>query len=347
MPRSSLVNLSLSLQDAPWKSAEAQLLSPSPSGRGIKGEGEAQVVPMTRFSEQGQLTRRTFLGSALAVAGSQMLDPMALEAASADTKPKSAKESPLIDTNITLGRWPFRRLPLDETPALVAKLRQQGVTQAWAGSFEALFSRDLTAVNARLAEECRRHGRGILLPFGSVNLTLPDWEEDFRRCVELHGMGGLRLYPNYHGYPLDDPAFAKLLALATERQVVVQIAADMEDERTQSRLAPVPHVDAKPLLALLKNLPGARVMLLNWFRAVPADLVRQLAATGVSFDIATLEGVGGVAKLIEQVSVERVVFGSHAPFFYFESAALKLKESALNAEGMRAVCMVNARRCLA
>jgi hypothetical protein len=253
----------------------------------------------------------------------------------------------LIDTNLTLGRWPFRRLPFDDTAALVEKLRQQGVTQAWAGGFEAIFTKDLAATNARLAEECRRRGHGWLLPFGSVNLTLPDWEEDFRRCVEQHGMRGLRLHPNYHGYQLDDPAFAKLLTLATERRLVVQIAADMEDERTQCRLAQVPHVDAKPLLALLKNLPGARVVLLNWFRAVPADLVKRLAAAGVCFDIATVEGVGGVAKLIEQVSLNHVVFGSHAPFFYFESAALKVKESAMNDEEMRAVCETNARRCLA
>src|SRR6185369_14231119 len=111
------------------------------------------------------------------------------------------------------------------------------------------------------------------------------------------------------GFKLDHPAFAKLLTLATGRRLVVQIAADMEDERTQSRLAQVPHMDAKPLMPLLKNLPGARIVLLNWFRAVPADLVTQLAAAGVCFDIATVEGVGGVAKLIEQISIPRVVFG--------------------------------------
>lgn len=296
-----------------------------------------------------QVSRRNFLKTSAAATalatGGLVLDSSSSPARPAGPKPGSGDR--LIDTNLTLGRWPFRRLPLDEPAALVAKLRQQRVTQGWAGSFDALFHKDLAAANARLAEECRRHGRGLLLPFGSVNLTLPDWEEDFRRCVEPHAMRGLRLYPNYHGYHLDDPAFAKLLALAADRRLVVQIAADVEDERTQPRLAQVPHVDAKHLLALLQNLPGARVELLNWVRAVPPDLVKQLAAAGVCFDIATVENVGGVARLIEQISIRRVVFGSHAPFFYFESAELKLKESALNAEAMRAVCEVNARRWLA
>ena len=258
----------------------------------------------------------------------------------------SSGRTGLIDTNLTLGRWPFRQLPLPETPALVAKLRKRGVTQAWAGSFDGVFHKDLTRANAQLAERCHRQGRGLLVPFGSVNPMLPDWEEQLRRCVEQHHMPGLRLHPNYHGYKLDEPALEKLLALAARRRLLVQIMADLEDERMQSRLARVPHLDAKPLVALMKNHSSLRVVLLNWYRAVTPDLAEQLAAASVHFDIATLEGAGGVANLIQQIPVERIVFGSHTPFFYFESAWLKLKESVLSREQMLAVSTANARRLL-
>ena len=56
----------------------------------------------------------------------------------------------LIDTNVTLLHWPFRRLPLDETSRLVAKLRSHEVTQAWAGRFDGLLHKNMAAVNARL-----------------------------------------------------------------------------------------------------------------------------------------------------------------------------------------------------
>jgi len=41
----------------------------------------------------------------------------------------------IIDTNVNISRWPFRRLAGDETPDLVARLRKRNVEQAWAGSF--------------------------------------------------------------------------------------------------------------------------------------------------------------------------------------------------------------------
>ena len=290
-----------------------------------------------------RFNRRAFL-KATTVATAAAATGLAVPAAAAASAKEESRRESLIDVNVTLGRWPFRRLPLDETGALVAKLRKHGVTQAWAASFDALFHKNIAAVNARLAEECRRHGRGILVPFGSANPTLPAWEEELRRCHEQHKMPGIRLFPNYHGYKLEAPVFTRLLAIARERRLIVEVAVGLEDERTQHALARVPHVDLQPLLAHVQSAPGLRLVVLNWFRSVKPDLVKLLAATGVCFDIATVEGVGGVENLIQQISANRVVFGSHAPFFYIESALLKLKEASLDRDGERAVGWDTARR---
>lgn len=253
----------------------------------------------------------------------------------------------MIDTNISLERWPFRRF-VDDTPErLVAKLKARGVTEAWAGSFDGLFHRDIAAVNRRLAETCRQFGNGILRPFGTVNPVLPDWHDDLRRCHEVHRMRGLRLHPNYHGYTLDDPRFAELLSLATDRGLIVQLALSMEDERTQHALHRVPHVDPKPLAAIIAKQPKLRLVLLNAFRSLPVAQASEAAKAGqVWFDIAMLESVAGVAKLIEQVSPQRVLFGSHAPLFYFESAELKLVESGLPESVLQQIRMTNANQLL-
>jgi predicted TIM-barrel fold metal-dependent hydrolase len=235
----------------------------------------------------------------------------------------------------------------DETSELVTILRQHGVTQAWAGTFDGILHKDIAGANARLIEECRKHGHGILLPFGSVNITLPAWEDDVRRCVEEHKMRGIRVHPNYHGYKLDHPDFARLLAMCDERRLILQIAVSVEDERTQHPLMQVKDVDCHPLPALLTAHPNLRVVILNTLRATGGKNLGVLSKChNVYFEIATQEAVSGVETLAEKISVERVLFGSHAPFFYFESAVLKLKESGLSEEKLALIRVDNAKRLL-
>jgi predicted TIM-barrel fold metal-dependent hydrolase len=300
-----------------------------------------------KASGSGPLDRRRFLQAgamgvaALAEAGAGV--PRRAAAQDTGFAGLRASGSSLVDVNVYVSHWPFRRLPDDETPELVARLKSRFVMRAWAGSFDALLHRDVAAVNTRLAQECRLYGDGMLVPFGSVNPKLPDWEDDLRRCQEEHGMPGIRLHPNYHGYTLDDPDLVRLLDLVGARGLIVQIALTMEDERTQHPLVRVPHVDARPLVEQARRLPGCRLVLINAFRSLrPATLGTLAKADNVSFDIAMLENVGGVADLVGRVGADRVLFGSYAPFYYFESAMLKLKESPLEPDALRGVSFSNA-----
>lgn len=235
----------------------------------------------------------------------------------------------MIDVNVTLGRWPFRRLPWDSTATLAAELKRRGVRQAWAGHFDGVFHRDTSAANDRLAEACHRYREGFLLPFGAANPSAPGWSEDLRRCREVHAMPGIRLHPGYHGYALDSPALRDFLLAATSFRLVVQLSVQLEDERTHHPRMRVPAMPLGPLLPLVDSVPGLRLVLLNHNRQLLPAALRELAATGrLCWDIAMREGVGGVADLAAAVGPGRVLFGSHAPFQYWESAELKLKESA-------------------
>jgi len=253
----------------------------------------------------------------------------------------------IVDVNVNLSRWPFRRLPCDQIPKLLARLRKWDVATAWVGSFDGLFHRDVGGVNLRLADECTRQGQGRLVPFGTVNPMLPDWPEDVRRCHEDYRMPGIRLHPNYHGYALDDPVFGELVAMADQRGLIVQLAVRMDDVRVQHPLMQIADVDVTPLVDVAAARPNLRLVLLGALRTIRGAVLGRLASAGnVYFEISMLEGVGGVAKLLNTVALERVLFGSHLPLFNLESAIFKMRESKLLPEQTEAILHQNAERLL-
>ena len=132
----------------PSSGSGATALKRSEGGReGNSASARGRLLPSFE-GDEGGFSRRSFLKragvAALAAAGGMA----AVETRAAESYSKLKPHSGgLIDTNVTLGRWPFRRLPLDHTPGLVAKLCQHGVTQAWAGSFDAVFQKDIAAAN--------------------------------------------------------------------------------------------------------------------------------------------------------------------------------------------------------
>jgi len=264
------------------------------------------------------MKRRTFLKSSAAIAASAT--PFSSLAASAPA---------VIDTNVYLGRCPFRRLPLDEPAKLAATLQSTGVTQAWAAPFESLLHRDLDPLNASLAETCRSHDQGkFFIPIGAVNPKLPGWRETLRRCAEAHKMPAVRVHPGHNNYPLDDPAFLELLGEAQQRKLLVQIAILMEDPRTQHPRVVVPAVDPSPLIEALPKFPTVSVQLTNSLRSVSnPELLASLAKLKVHFEISMLEGMAGVKTLLTKTPGISVCYGTYAPFFYPLSAALKVKES--------------------
>jgi len=300
---------------------------------------------MTSFDRRAFLKTSLLAGTALALARPPVTG------ASLPGEPVG-----LIDTNINLFDWPFRKLKYRDTAALVAKLRQHRVVEAWAGSFESLFHKDINGVNERLAAECRAHGAGLLRPFGTVNLAWPDWEEDLRRIHEFFKMPGVRIYPGYQPFDLSHPELTRLLSAVRDRGLVLQVVFGLEDIRVHHPALHLVPVVAGPLVGALRAVPDARVQLLHFSgNAQGTDLQQLMTATSACLDISRWEGNGVVGKMLGtapaanrpfKVPLDRVLFGSHAPYFPVESAILRLIESPLDAGQLHAIMQSNARRLL-
>jgi predicted TIM-barrel fold metal-dependent hydrolase len=194
-----------------------------------------------------------------------------------------------------------------------------------------------------------------LIPFGSVNLAWPDWEEDVRRCHEVHKMPGLRIYPGYQPFDLDHPEMESLLRTIAARGLILQVVFSMEDPRVHHPILNLGPVTFAPLLKAVQSTPNVKVQLLHFSGSGPGeDLSRFMTEANTFMDISRLEGNGAVGRMVgsitglpmARVPVDRIFFGSHAPYFPVETAILKLIESPLDAQQLRAIMQGNARRLL-
>ncbi|CAG5016905.1 hypothetical protein DYBT9275_05661 [Dyadobacter sp. CECT 9275] len=285
------------------------------------------------------MNRRDFWKNSIATSASLLVASKA--AAFSEKAPLSAATPAFIDSYINLFDWPFRKLKYADTGKITAKLSKHSITEAWAGSFEGLLHKNIDAVNARLAEECKKTWPVKLIPIGTVNPNWPDWEEDLRRCHEQYKMPGIRIVPIYQLIDLQSPEFGRLLEMTTRMGMFIQVVGDVEDPRHHHAALKTKDVKFEPLLDAAKSIPGARIQLVHWNRKIPNPLLEKIMnETRITLDISRIEGAGELGRLMEgnswygpknlKISSERFLFGSHAPYFPLESALYKLFESPLS-----------------
>jgi len=243
---------------------------------------------------------------------------------------EASTAKPFVDTHVYLGHWPHAYLGVSDAPALIVLLRQHKITQAFAGSFDGLFHKDIAGVNERLAEECASAGDAFLVPFGTINPTLPDWEDDVRRCHQQHRMRGIRLHPNYHGYALDDSRFGRLLELAVERGLLVQLVAWLEDTRHAWLTPKVSRLDVAQLPQVLAKVRGVRMVVSGAVGIVDGTtLDGLLKSSDVYFDQAGPDSKKASRRPLDHWDPNRLVFGSGAPLRTVAEAVSEAETSSL------------------
>jgi len=250
------------------------------------------------------------------------------------------------DINTHLGHWPFRRLRHNTAEGLVELMDRNWISRACVSMFECVFYKDVQVGNRELCEQLKGC-TDRLLPVGVINPAFPGWARDYEECFAELGMRGVRVYPNYHGYGLADDCARELFSLCDRDGRAVWLTVRLADERMHHWLVKVPPVPLDVLGDLAGSFPRVRFVVVN---AVLAELLRVKEAfrehDNVFCDISHVDGVNCVRRLADEIGPERVLFGTHAPYLYAESAVLKMKESELAEEERELMSEGNAARVL-
>lgn len=248
----------------------------------------------------------------------------------------------LVDTHVYLGHWPLAQLDATTPEELVARLQRENIRSAWVGSFDGLFHKDIHAVNARLVDACRTRGGELLVPVGSINPALPDWEEDLRRCHDVLKMPAVRLHPTYHGYALNDPRLAQLLEQASKHSLLVQIVTQLPAAKHRLLTPAAKSVPLSPLAAIARSLPNLRLIISGPPPHERATTERFAEITNVYFDVASASTGNELARLSQTAASNRLVYGTAAPLNSNARSLQKRVRSSFSADQWRDVGERNA-----
>ena len=229
----------------------------------------------------------------------------------------------LIDINTYIGHWPFRQLRHNTPSALVRRMDQRRIDRAVVASIHGIFYKNAHPANEELAKETRRY-RDRLLPFATLNPTYPGWEEDLRRCAEDLDLRGIRLYPQYHGYRLTDPAALDLIDAATALGWAVQVPMRVVDRRQRHRWDLAEDLSPAAFAAAIALRPQTRWMILN---SLGIDGTKLPADAPFLVEISRMTAVlqQNIQTLLQTAGPDHLAFGTGMPFKVPEPALLKLE----------------------
>lgn len=249
-----------------------------------------------------------------------------------------------VDTGLLLGPCPFRSSP--STAADLLALRQRaGLGCAIASGFRSLLYFDPLA---GLDEDLKAYETlaDWLYFYAVLNPEFPQWEQGVERAVQEPRIVGVRLVPALHHYSLATEAVRKLVHMAGPKQVPINLMARVFDDRIAPRFVEqrVPSLDE--VAAFLRVSGDATIVLsMFYFAELKALAVNWQELPNVYVDFGCSKpNVASLDELATWFPVERALFGTGAPFYYWGGSRLGLEGSRLNEDVQRALLADNARR---
>jgi len=123
--------------------------------------------------------------------------------------------------------------------------------------------------------------------------------------------------------------------ILAEARIPLIIQMRVDDERNQYPLMKVPGVDVESIIRLANAFPKVPMVCLCTYRYEAVYLVRRrrMWSVGISY----IESFKTLPTLLKQIPAERVLFGSHTPFFYTAAAVAKTERAPHTAKAYKAI----------
>jgi predicted TIM-barrel fold metal-dependent hydrolase len=234
----------------------------------------------------------------------------------------------LIDINAYVGHWPFKQLRYNSCKSLLERMEQFGMQVSLISNLHGIFYKNTQSANEELNDEINsnRDFANRFIPFGVINPIYAGWKEDLEICFEKFGMKGIRLYPLYHDYEIDDPSHIELVKMARDRGMMIAYSLRMVDSRQRSWMDIQKEWELKDVLPIIREVPDAKYMILNIANSMKLkeEELSLLKNAEVLMDISGRE-ISNLGELLTLYGKEKFAFGTHAPILDYGTSLIRIE----------------------
>jgi predicted TIM-barrel fold metal-dependent hydrolase len=235
----------------------------------------------------------------------------------------------LIDISANVGHWPFRQTGYETCKQLLDIMDRYGVEISVVSNMNGIFYKDSQAANEELYSELLsdRRFRNRFIPFAVLNPIYAGWKRDLDICCNKLGFKGVRLYPQYHDYNLNDPACTDFVKSCRDKGLIVAFTIRMVDSRPRSWMDLSNEWSFSDVLPIIKAVPDAKYFISNISGGVilkndeDSMLIRnsEILLDTSGRNIATL------GSLLEKYGRNKFAFGTHYPILDYLTGLLRIE----------------------
>jgi predicted TIM-barrel fold metal-dependent hydrolase len=240
-----------------------------------------------------------------------------------------------------LGSWPFRKLYKNTFEDLKKVHQKNGITSGYVSSLNSIFYNDPFEGELDLHEAIKDDPayKHIL----TVNPLLPAFKDDIAKGVELFDIKGVRIYPYYHGYTLDNKYVEELCSILAEYKLPLFLTFRIEDERMNYMSSPrIP--DTAEIADFMNRHPENSIVLIG-IRYSEAEALKDIinSRSNVHLDTSGLKDLLFVTeKLLMLISPDKLVYGSLHPLYCLKSTLLLVEKAEINEKVREMILETNA-----
>jgi len=248
------------------------------------------------------------------------------------------------DINCFLGNWPFRKLYHSSLKNLQDVHAKNGITCGAVSSLNSIFYNDPMEAEEELYESLRGSPYKHIL---TVNPALPAAAQNIAEGVEKYHISGVRIYPGYHAFCLDDPCMKELHTVLAQFRLPLYVTVRVEDERLNYMITPRKISDGE-VRALPDIMPDTRILLTGLMTHEAIQLKELLNGDpDIYAETSYFKApTGCMEAALESIREDKLIFGSAYPLLCFKSALLQVEAAKIAEDVKDRILASNARNFL-